>query len=146
LTESDIKHIALPDMPGSVASVYASFPDAAQTLLGELRALIFQEAAANSSVGALSETLKWREPAYVTERPKSGTTIRLCWKEKTPDQSALFVSCQTSLIDDWKELYGSVLNFSGNRAVLFDHGQPYPKDAVRHCIAMALTYHLKGQR
>ena len=130
-------------MPAPVSAVYETFPDAAQRLLLNLRDLIFEEAAANPNIGLIYETLKWNEPAYLTESPRSGTTIRLCWKAKMPDQSALYVPCQTNLVDQWKDLYGSTFRFSGQRAILFDHNEPPPKDAIRHCIAMALTYHLK---
>jgi len=130
------------EIPPQVNAVYNAFPKKAQNRLKELRALIFAEAEANPAIGPLTETLKWGEPSYLTEKTKSGTTIRLAWKPAKPDQCALLVNCQSTLVSDWRELYGSVFKFEGKRAIIFDLNAPYPADAVRHCIALALTYHL----
>ena len=40
------------------------------------------------------------------------------------------------------ERYGDVLALEGNRAVVLTAGQRAPEEVLRHCIAMALTYHL----
>ncbi len=128
-------------LPAPVASVYDAFPDAARADLLQIRAMIFA-AASDPRIGSLSETLKWGQPAYLTHTPKSGTTIRLGLHSKFPGHCALFVPCQTSLIGQWRDLYTGILKFDGNRAILLDPGKPLPGDPLRHCIAMALTYHL----
>ena len=61
-----------------------------------LRALIFDVAAKTDGVGALDETLKWGEPAYLT-RSKSGSTIRLGWKASAPDEAGSISSARR----DW---------------------------------------------
>ena len=67
-------------MADPVAAAYRSFPPAARRCLERIRALIFETAAALDGVGPITETLKWGEPAYLTERSRSGTTVRLGWK------------------------------------------------------------------
>ena len=108
-----------------------------------LRGEILATVGAHPEIGSLSECLKWGEPSYLTEHPKTGTTIRLSWREKTPNQSTLAVHCQTSLVASYRDIYGSVFTFEGSRAIIFERGKTYPDDAIRHCIALAQTYHLK---
>ena len=70
-----------------------------------LRELIFATAAATPGVGALEETLKWGEPAYLTSATRSGSTIRLAWKPARPEQYAMFFNCQTTLVDTFRTLF-----------------------------------------
>lgn len=108
-----------------------------------LRALIFDIAAATPGVGALEETLKWGEPAYLTSESGSGSTVRLGWKSRQPDQYALYFNCRTTLVDTFRTLFPTGLRFEGNRALVFAvNGKP-PADTLRFCIMAALTYHLK---
>lgn len=132
---------SLHPLPPAVAAAYDAYPAPARKHLLALRRLVFDTAASLPEVGRLTETLKWGEPAYLTEATKSGTTIRLGWSPKQPGAASLFVSCQTSLIETWREQYGRDLVFIGNREIRFPLGQPLPAAPVRHCIAMALTYH-----
>lgn len=131
----------IPAPPPAVAAVFDAYPDPARTLLLTLRDLIYETAASLPGAGRVTETLKWGEPAYLTEAPKSGTTIRLAWSPKRPDTAGLFVNCQTTLLDEWRELYGSELDLVGNREIRLHPGAPLPAAPLRHCIAMALTYH-----
>ncbi len=55
----------------------------------------------------------------------------------------MFFHCQTTLVAEFRERYPAVFAFEGNRALLFRIGDPLPVDALRHCVARALTYHLK---
>ncbi len=130
-----------PALPVPVDAVYGAFPSAVRSHLLQVRAMVFA-AASDPRIGRLTETLKWGQPSYLTDAPKSGTTIRLGLHSKFPGHCALFVPCQTSLIGQWRDLYTGALKFDGNRAILLDPGKPLPGDPLRHCIAMALTYHL----
>jgi len=130
-----------PPVPTNVAAVYDSYPVAARDVLFAVRALIFQTAAQNPVIGPLTETLKWGEPAYLTEATKSGSTIRMAWKPGKPDHGALFLNCKTTLVDTMREIYSDTFTYQGTRAVLFPLDQPLPNDALAHCIEMALTYH-----
>ncbi|MBR9834847.1 MAG: hypothetical protein GYB42_06590 [Alphaproteobacteria bacterium] len=52
----------------------------------------------------------------------------------------LFVNCQTTLLDEWREHYSETLDLIGNREIRLPLGEPLPLEPLRHCIAMALTY------
>ena len=71
--------------------------------------------------------------------------MRIAWSDKRPDTLGLYVNCQTSLIEDWRARYGNELIFIGNREVRLPLDAPLPTEPLRHCIAMALTYHIRKQ-
>ena len=131
-------------VPAQTDSAIESLPDPIRNSLLDLRKLILATASENPAIGPLEETLKWGEPAYLPSATKSGTTIRINRHKKSDDQYALYVHCQTDLVERYRELYDDVLQFDGSRAVVFDVGKDIPVDAVKHCIAMALTYHLRN--
>ena len=133
---------AHPAPPPEVANVLNACPDPAESHLHALRALIFETAEATPQVGQIEETLKWGEPAYLTHAPKTGTTLRLGW-DKTGDHARLFAPCQTTLIEAWRAQYHNTLDFVGNREVSLPTNRPLPRAELQHCIALALTYHLR---
>ena len=59
------------------------------------------------------------EPSYLTTKTKSGTTIRVHWKERRADRCAMYVHCQTNLVQQYRLRHADELEFEGNRAVLF---------------------------
>lgn len=61
----------------------------------------FEVAASTEGVGDLVEILKWNVPAYLREKPKNGTTLRLqgVWMG---DNMGLYVPCATGLIEQCK--------------------------------------------
>jgi hypothetical protein len=126
-----------------VAARYRSFPEPLQKPLLDLRQRIFEVAAATPAIGAIAETLKWNDPAYHPVRSRVGTTIRLGPVRSEPAY-ALYVHCQTSLADVFRLLYPGILRVDGKRALVFRLGEAVPAEALDHCIALALTYHLKG--
>jgi hypothetical protein len=129
------KRISNPD----VAKMFRTVPPAPRARLLALRGMIF-DVAARAEVGVLDETLKWGEPAYLT-RAKCGSTVRLGWKAKAPDAVAMYFICTTGPVDRFREMYPRDFRFGGNRALLFDLKGRIPRKALRHCIALALTYH-----
>ena len=131
----------IPPVPANVTTAYDSYPTKAREVLLAVRTLIFETAATNPAIGPLTETLKWGEPAYLTEATKSGSTIRMAWKPAKPDHGALFFNCKTTLVDRMREIYPDIFTYQGTRAVLFPLDQPLPNDALAHGIEMALTYH-----
>lgn len=135
--------LSTPPLPAAVQAVYVGYTAPARAYLLSLRDLVFKTATTTPGVGTITETLKWNEPAYLTHAPKSGTTIRLGWNVKTPGTARLFVHCQTSLVEDWRAQYSDTLTFEGNRAIALNINTPLPRAALRHCIAMALTYHAR---
>ncbi|ANW23137.1 hypothetical protein BA953_02380 [Vibrio coralliilyticus] len=124
-------------MEPSMQAHFNQYPEDVRTKLLNLRAIIFQ-LAEELSLGVVSESLKWGEPSFSV---KSGSPVRIDWKSTTPDQYYLFFHCQTKLVDTFRELYGDVLDFQGNRAIVLELSKPLPKDAIRPCLIMSMTYH-----
>lgn len=111
-----------------------------------LRELVFDVAAKTPAVGELQETLKWGEPAYLTAKTKSGSTVRMDWKPKSPDSIAIYFNCNTTLVDDFRSIFASDFEFEGNRAIVLKLKGPLPKKELSICIAASLTYHLDKKR
>lgn len=130
----------LPITDEAVSAVFAAYAPAARKRLLSIRELIFATAAKTEGVGEIEETLKWGEPAYLTNQSKSGSTIRLGWKAGSPDQVAIYFNCNTTLVDTFRTLYPE-LTYQGNRAISLDLEAEMPEQALTHCIQMALTYH-----
>ncbi|MBA2401210.1 MAG: DUF1801 domain-containing protein [Bradyrhizobium sp.] len=128
----------------AVEAVFDAYPKPVKARLLALRRLILDTAKATRGVGALEETLKWGQPSYLTPVTKSGSTIRIDQVKPEPGQYAVYFHCQTNLVETFRELYPE-LRYSGNRAILLDAGQTLPEAVLRHCVALALTYHL-GKR
>lgn len=132
----------MPPLPDpAVTAAFDSYPPAARRQLFVLRALILETAAATAGVGPLQECLRWGEPAYVTAQSGSGSTLRIAWKKAAPEQVALYVNCQTGLLETFRTLFPYEFRFEGQRALLFGLRDKLPRDALRVCIAAALTYH-----
>ena len=125
----------------AVARVFDNAPPGIRRKLMALRSLILDTAAAIEGVGAIAETLKWGEPAYVTAQSKSGSTVRIAWKKSAPTQYAMYFHCQTNLVETFRALFPREFRYEGNRALVFDESDAVPRDALAFCIAAALTYH-----
>ncbi|MBN9091404.1 MAG: DUF1801 domain-containing protein [Reyranella sp.] len=126
----------------AVAAVFAAYPAASRKRLLALRELVFDVAARTDGVGPLTETLKWGQPSYLTLETGSGTTVRIdCLK--TGDRYAIYFHCQSGLVPTFRELYPDTFRFEGKRALTFEPGDRLPLRALRHCIALALTHHLR---
>ncbi|MGF6310321.1 hypothetical protein ABIB82_004425 [Bradyrhizobium sp. i1.8.4] len=123
-------------------ALFDAYPAPVKAKLLALRRLIFDTAKATKGVGALEETLKWGQPSYLTPETGSGSTVRIDQAKPAADQVAIYFHCQTNLVETFRELYPE-LRYSGNRAILLDVTGKLPEPALRHCVALALTYHLK---
>jgi hypothetical protein len=130
----------------AVAAVFEAYPPELKGRLLRLRALIFETAAETDGVGALEETLKWGQPSYLTPETKAGSTIRIDKLKSDDGRTAMFFHCQTPLVDTFRDMFRDDLAFEGNRAIVFDGEEELPEEALRHCIAMALTYHLNKRK
>src|SRR6516165_8065863 len=128
-------------MPADVASVFAAFPGRVRGRLMEVRSLIFEIAADIEGVGPLTETLKWGEPAYLTEATGSGSTVRLGWFRSSERDCAVLFNCRATLVDDFRSQFPDVFAFEKNRAILLDARKPLPSAPLSVCLGMALTYH-----
>ena len=125
-------------------AVFSAYSGPVKAKLLALRRLIRDTAKATPGVGALEETLKWGQPSYLTTESRSRSTIRIDRVKAEPGRYALYFHCQTSLVETFREIYPE-LRYSGNRAILLDAGDRLPEAELRHCVALALTYHL-GKR
>lgn len=126
----------------AVAAVFAAYPAALRKRLLALRELVFDVAARTEGVGPLTETLKWGQPSYLTEESGSGTTVRIDRLRKG-DGYAICFHCQSGLVPTFRELYPDTFRFEGKRALTFEPGDRLPVRALRHCIGLALTHHLR---
>lgn len=130
----------LSPMPADVAAAFDAFPVAIGRRLRGIRGLIFKTAARLDGVGPLTETLKWGEPAYLTEASGSGTTIRLGWLRPSESHCAVLFNCKTTLVESMRERFPDEFAYRKNRAVLLDMSKPVPETELSICLGMALTY------
>ena len=100
----------------AVARIFDNYPEPIRKKMMRLRQLVLDRASETEGVDMLEETLKWGEPSYLAE---GGSTIRVDWKDREPDQHAMYFNCNTSLVDTFKALYGDVFTFEANRAIVF---------------------------
>jgi hypothetical protein len=132
----------------ALAAILDGYPRPIGSKLQALRKLILDTARDTDGVGPLEEALKWGQVSYLTSESKSGSTIRIDKVKSAEDQVAVYFHCQTNLVETFRELYPE-LSYSGNRAILLDASKRLPEAELRHCVALALTYHLarrKGAR
>ena len=130
----------------SVKKVFDAYPEPLQSKLLSLRQLILEVASDLPDVGEIEETLKWGQPSYLTPVSKSGSTIRIDQHNPTSEQYAMYLNCQTTLIDTFRHLYPDEFLYEGNRAIVFDSDQQLPIEPLKHCIELALTYHRRKKR
>jgi Domain of unknown function (DU1801) len=121
---------------GNLATLSASHRDQ----LAPLRSLILETAANTQGVGEIAESLKWGEPSYTPSKKGTGSSVRIALR-KDGKVSMHFI-CHTGLLARLRELYPTTLQYEGNRTIVIDDAIPLPKQELRHCIAMALTYFL----
>jgi Domain of unknown function (DU1801) len=130
-------------MPPAVAAAFDAFPCPIRERLERVRALILDTARKTDGVGPLTETLKWGEPAYLTEATGSGSTNRLGWPKAHPDRAAIYFNCKTTLVSTFRDILPDAFRYEGNRALLLPITGGIDEDALGLCIGMALTYHRK---
>lgn len=118
-------------MPAEVASVIAAHSAQVAARLKQLRRLILD--AAETPV---EETLKWGQPAYLSQ---GGSTIRI--DATRAGGVALYFICTTDLVARFREFYPE-LSYEGNRAIHLPVRGRLPEAALKHCIALALSYKL----
>lgn len=117
---------------------FQTYPEEIRAKLNYLRSLIIETATENEAVEEIEETLKWGEPSYLV---KKGSTIRIDWKPKTPDQYAMYFKCTSKLVPTFRKIYGGLFAYEKNRAILFNINEDVPKKELKACIELALTYH-----
>lgn len=124
------------------AHVFSQYQSQTKQTLLIIRQWIFDIAQSSDEIGEIEECLKWGEPSYVTHSPKSGTTLRLSQLKSNPTEYALCVHCQTTLIEEFRQVYPD-FKYDKNRGVIFDSNKPVATDAVKQFIYLALSYHFR---
>lgn len=127
------------DQNERVLQKLAGYPENIRPKIVHLRSLILEVAEASESITEIEETLKWGEPSYLT---KKGSTIRIDWKAKTPDQYAMYFKCTSKLVETFREVYGDLFQYETNRAIVFGLEDEVPEAALKVCIERALKYHV----
>ncbi|AFL80366.1 protein of unknown function (DU1801) [Aequorivita sublithincola DSM 14238] len=121
-----------------VDEVFKSYPKEVKQQMLHLRKLVLKTASEIEDLEILEETLKWGEPSYVT---KHGSTLRMDWKQKNPEQYAMYFKCTSKLVETFKVVFKDKFNFEKSRAILFNLDEKIPETELKECITMALTYH-----
>lgn len=129
-------------MSKTVKALFDNYPDHIRSKMLVLRELIFEVASKDPKIGPIEETIKWGEPSYIPSKSKSGVAVRIDWKAKSPDKYFLFFNCKTSLVSDFRSMFGIALEFEKNRAISLDIDKPIPEVIIRECVRMAFTYNL----
>jgi hypothetical protein len=129
-----------------VRQVFETYDKPVRERLLELREMIIDEAGSHPEIGELLETLKWGQPSYLPVKPRIGTTIRIGSHPAKAGKVGLYFNCNSSLADDYQQLYPGIFEYEGRRAILIGLDGPVREQALRHCIALALTYHLNKKR
>jgi hypothetical protein len=124
-------------MDPNVKQKYESYPSKAQIIFLKIRDAIFEVAHADG-VGSIEETLKWGEPSYLV---KGGSTIRMDWKPKNPNQISVYFNCKTTLVETFKEIFGDVFRYEGNREIVLLLSEELPLAELKICISLSLRYH-----
>ncbi|MDW3195186.1 MAG: DUF1801 domain-containing protein [Cytophagales bacterium] len=121
-----------------VEAVIADYPDFVRNKMQYLRTLVRETAEEIEGLTILEETLKWGEPSFVT---KHGSTLRMDWKEKTPDKYAFYFQCTSRLVDTFRLVFDHQFQYEGKRAIVFEINQKIPEAELKACIKATLTYH-----
>ncbi|MGW9684308.1 DUF1801 domain-containing protein [Flagellimonas sp. 2504JD1-5] len=132
-----MKNLQLQSNP-AVAAVFKHYPDNVRAKMETLRQLVLEVAQETPEITKLEETLKWSEPSYLA--PK-GSTLRMDWKAKSPNQYALYFQCSSLLVSTFKMVYGNTFNYEGNRAIVFQLEDKLPVEELKNCIRATLQYH-----
>jgi hypothetical protein len=132
-----MKDIYIKSNP-DVEVVFNKYSDAIRNKMLHLRKLIIETANEIQEITEIEETLRWDEPSYLT---KIGSTIRIDWKRKNPDQYAIYFKCTSRLVPSFRMIYNELFTFEGTRAIVFQMNDKIPETELKNCIKAALTYH-----
>lgn len=126
-----------PPISAEVRASLFAWPEAGQAAALRLRDLI-HNTAEETGAGAVAETLKWGQPSF--SAGKRGTPLRLGYVAGDAYPVRLYVHCATNMIDQCRARFAE-LTYEKNRAICLSEAEPLPEDALKSCIALALTYH-----
>lgn len=122
----------------AVNEIFANYPDSVRDKMQFLKELVIETAEETEGINEMEITLKWGEPSFVT---KNGSTLRMDWKEKAPNQYAMYFQCTSRLVDTFRMVFDSKFEYEGNRAIVFPLNKKIPVMELKECIKASLTYH-----
>ncbi len=115
-----------------------SYPERVRPKMQYLRELVIETAKEMPEIKDLDESLKWGEPSFIS---KIGSTLRMDWKEKTPNHYQLYFNCSSRLVETFQLIFGDLFEYEKNRAIIFKMDEEIAAAEVKECIAAALRYH-----
>lgn len=121
-----------------VNDIFVNYPDFVRDKMEFLKELVIETAEETEGISEMEMKLKWGEPSFIT---KTGSTLRIDWKEKSPDQYAMYFQCTSRLVDTFKMVFDDKFHYEGNRAIVFQLDQKIPVVELKECIKACLTYH-----
>ena len=121
-----------------VKEVFKTYPSHIRKKILYLRKLILETAKEITEITDIEETLKWGEPSYIT---KHGSTLRIAWKEKAPNQYAIYFKCTSKLVATFKTVFKDTFTFDDKRAIVFQTNDNIPEAELKQCISATLQYH-----
>lgn len=121
----------------AVDKVFDDYPGFVRDKMMFLRKLV-HETAKEIHLESLEETLKWGEPSFVN---KYGSTLRMDWKAKNPNQYAMYFQCTSRLVETFRLVFGATFQYEGKRAIVFDLEEEIPIESLKKCIKASLLYH-----
>ena len=136
----------IPFADAAVRDAFASHPPPMRAALLHLRHLVYASVAEHPEIGEVMETLKWGDPSWLPKTPRIGATVRINAIKNSSGRYAAYFHCRTNLLTNFRDLYPGQFRFEGNRALIFSLGERIPEAPLRHCFALALTYHLRQGR
>jgi hypothetical protein len=131
-----MKRFSEPD----VKKVYESLPASHKRYAYQVRDWIWEAVEGMDLDCNVVETLKWGEPSYLPDKPRIGSTLRIGQFDE--EHIALYFNCQTMLVENFRSMFGSEVEYSKNRAVLFNVSEPLPESIVKACASKTFRYHL----
>ncbi len=84
-------------------------------------------------------------PSYLTEETGSGTTVRIDRLKRDSGGYAVYFHCRSGLVGQFRELYPDTFAYGGKRAITFGPDDRPPLGALKHCLVLALTHHLRAK-
>jgi len=132
-----VKDLEIKTNP-AVALIFKNYPSTVQEKMLALRNLVIETARETESIKTLEETLKWGEPSYISP---IGSTIRMDWKSKSPNEYTLYFQCTSRLIETFKAVFKDTFTYKGKRGIVFELNDEIPTQKLKHCITAALIYH-----
>ncbi|MEP5732549.1 MAG: hypothetical protein ABJL67_24625 [Sulfitobacter sp.] len=126
--------------PQPLLDIIAHWSDPAQQAVWICRTL-FHQISTERDIGPLDETLKWGQPSWRPVRPRTGSTLRMGWRQADADHLAFFVDCKTNLAAQMQDIYPDVFQNDGKRALLLPLSRPFAEQAVAHLAELTFTYH-----